>query len=619
MNTLKWVATLMALSVPFLGIRAQTPDSGPPPPENSTAPSVSPAPSISPAASDVVRMAEAGTSEDVLVAYVKNSNSRYELSADQILYLRDVGLTSPVITAMLNRDSELKTQPQAAPTPASAPPSQPGPPPQPAPVTDPPPAPTGANSAPVEAPRTPPTSLQPALMEATAPAYVSSPPVEVSYFYDSLSPYGTWVQLDGVGWCWQPRAVVVNRAWQPYCNSGHWVYTDAGWFWQSDYSWGWAPFHYGRWHLHERCGWVWLPDRVWGPAWVTWRYEHDHCGWAPLPPHADFDVHVGFRFNGVHVASSFDFGLHPAQFTFISLHDFNNHDYAHHRLPPTQVTQIYNHTTVINNYVVNNNTVVNQGIKVEHVQEATHTEVKKVAIRDTPALTPGSAPRAAGKNELAVYRPELKAPAKPVTMVAQKVDDRHPVIQHAPIAPPKSQRPLVAESTTSNNRGSQERMSRPGTDRTTSSTQAQQANRPAHPADSASATTSARNTAQVNTANTASPANGPAKRPEMDRSQPNHTSAPSQGASGQQYYPLRTGSTDTSHTSPGQSSQAYYPPKSQHQANEARGLPPASSNRPSDPHSQATMNPRPPLSNDSKKSSSDSSKSSGGSSNKNDR
>jgi len=543
-------------------------------------------------------MAEAGTSEDVLVAYVKNSNSRYDLSADQILYLRDVGLTSPVITAMLNRDSDLKTQPQATPTPAPAPLFHPPPPSQPAPVTEPPPAPTGANSAPVEAPLTPPTNLDPSLMQVPAPAYVSSPPVEVSYFYDSLSPYGTWVQLDGVGWCWQPRAVVVNHAWQPYCNSGHWVYTDAGWFWQSDYSWGWAPFHYGRWHLHEHCGWVWLPDRVWGPAWVTWRYERDHCGWAPLPPHADFDVHVGFRYNGVHVASGFDFGLHPAQFTFIALHDFNNHDYAHHRLPPTQVTQIYHHTTVINNYVVKNNTVVNQGIKVEHVQEATHTEIKRVAIRDTPALTPGSAPRAAGKNELAVYRPELKAPARPVTMVAQKVDDRHPVIQHAPIAPPKAQRPLVAESTSGNNRGSQERMSRPVTDRTTSPTQVQSANRSARPVP-APATTTARNTAQ------------------LDRPQPNQAPAVNQSAAGQQYYPLRTGATDTSHTSPGQGSQGYYPPKSQHQANETHALPPASSNRPSDPHSQATMNPRPAPPSESKKSSSDSSKSSGGSSNKN--
>ena len=35
--------------------------------------------------------------------------------------------------------------------------------------------------------------------------------------------------------------VGINRNWQPYCDSGHWrLITDAGWFWQSDYSWGWA-------------------------------------------------------------------------------------------------------------------------------------------------------------------------------------------------------------------------------------------------------------------------------------------------------------------------------------------------------------------------------------------
>ena len=93
----------------------------------------------------------------------------------------------------------------------------------------------------------------------------------MSYFYNNLSPYGTWVSLEGYGWCWQPRAVVISHGWRPYCDGGHWVYTDAGWFWQSDYSWGWAPFHYGRWYQHPRCGWVWTPDRVWGPAWVTWR------------------------------------------------------------------------------------------------------------------------------------------------------------------------------------------------------------------------------------------------------------------------------------------------------------------------------------------------------------
>jgi hypothetical protein len=40
-----------------------------------------------------------------------------------------------------------------------------------------------------------------------------------------------------------------------------------------------------------------------------------------------------------------------------------------------------------------------------------------------------------------VYRPELKAPAQPVRMAAQKVDERHPVIQHTPIAPVRTDRP----------------------------------------------------------------------------------------------------------------------------------------------------------------------------------
>jgi hypothetical protein len=542
-------------------------------------------------------MAEAGTSEDVLVAYVKNSTSHYDLSADQILYLRDVGLTSPVITAMLTRDSELKIQPQSVPI-------------QPPPIQAPPvqtPAPTPPPSTPVEAPLTPPPSLEPGAMQAPAPAaapvYVSSPPPEVGYFYDNLSPYGTWVQLDGVGWCWQPRVVVVNRAWQPYCDSGHWVYTDAGWFWQSDYSWGWAPFHYGRWHLHEHCGWVWLPDRVWGPAWVTWRYEGQHCGWAPLPPHADFDMHGGYRYNGVHVAVNFDFGLRPATFTFISLHDFNNHDYARHRLPQTQVTQIYNHTTVINNYVVNNNTVVNQGVKVEQVKEATHTEIKKVAIRDTPAWTPGSNTRPAGRTEVAVYRPELKAPAKPVNMVAQKVDNRHPVIQPAPIAQPKTQRPLVAESTSGVSRNSQGQISRPNTDHTQTPSQAQSTSRASRPVNKESSTTAAPTGTHTTSANSSTAVPATAKRPETERPQSNRA-ANGQNSSDQQNRPSHSSSTDDPRTSQGQSAQTY-------QANESRTWAQTGNARSSDSNGKGSGSSR-------HNSSSDSNKNSGGPSRKND-
>ena len=168
----------------------------------------------------------------------------------------------------------------------------------------------------------PPLQRQPAARLRRTPVYVGSPPPDVTYFYDSLAPYGTWVQLDGYGWCWQPTAVVVTPGWRPYCNGGYWVYSDYGWYWQSTYSWGWAPFHYGRWHLHARCGWVWLPDRVWGPAWVTWRTGGDYCGWAPLPPYAVFDVHHGWRYNGVSVSAGFGFGLGSDAFLFVSFNNF---------------------------------------------------------------------------------------------------------------------------------------------------------------------------------------------------------------------------------------------------------------------------------------------------------
>ena len=49
------------------------------------------------------------------------------------------------------------------------------------------------------------------------PDYSTAPPADVNYFYNDLSPYGTWAELAGVGWCWQPRVVLINHGWRPYC------------------------------------------------------------------------------------------------------------------------------------------------------------------------------------------------------------------------------------------------------------------------------------------------------------------------------------------------------------------------------------------------------------------
>ena len=112
----------------------------------------------------------------------------------------------------------------------------------------------------------------------------STAPMEQSQFEQVLNPYGSWLQVDGLGRVWQPSPGVVGNNFTPYVTGGSWVYTPAGWSFQSQWDWGWATFHYGRWYQSPSSGWVWWPNRVWGPSWVDWRTAPGYVGWAPLPP-----------------------------------------------------------------------------------------------------------------------------------------------------------------------------------------------------------------------------------------------------------------------------------------------------------------------------------------------
>jgi hypothetical protein len=422
MKSTKYVGAVALLAWSLLATYAQTPAAPFPgaPAEAQAAVSAN----LSPGAAEVAKLATSGVGDEVVLAYIKNAQAPFSLSADDVLYLKDIGLSPEVTSAMLSHDSTLHDQPpQYAPAAAN-----------PASSVAPTPA---APAASAVQPASPPA---PTVAAAPAPVYVSSPPPDVTYFYNDLAPYGTWVQLEGYGWCWQPTAVVVNPGWRPYCQGGHWVYSDLGWYWQSTYSWGWAPFHYGRWYLHPRCGWVWLPDRVWGPAWVTWRTAGDTCGWAPLPPHAVFDMHLGWRYKGVAVGASFGFNLGSDAFLFVSFGNFCQPNLYRHCLPPARVHTIYNQTTVINNYVVNNNRIVHRGIPVERVSAAGHVAVPRATVRDW-SDRPDRMPARTGS---VVYRPHLEAPARPAHMEAQRVDPQHPVIRHSPSGSPRVERSAVS-------------------------------------------------------------------------------------------------------------------------------------------------------------------------------
>jgi hypothetical protein len=104
--------------------------------------------------------------------------------------------------------------------------------------------------------------------------------VNLAYFHQTLSPHGHWVVSTSYGDVWQPA---VAAGWEPYVD-GEWQYTDWGWTWVSNESFGDVAYHYGTWVWTARWGWVWVPGTVWAPAWVTWACTDDFVGWAPVPP-----------------------------------------------------------------------------------------------------------------------------------------------------------------------------------------------------------------------------------------------------------------------------------------------------------------------------------------------
>ena len=120
-------------------------------------------------------------------------------------------------------------------------------------------------------------------------------------FDQTLAPYGSWIDDATYGRVWQPESAVVGTDFVPYYTNGYWTLTEFGWTWVSNWNWGWAPFHYGRWIVIAGYGWCWTPGTMWGPAWVSWRSGGGYVGWAPMPPRgvrvvSHFGPRSGWRF-----------------------------------------------------------------------------------------------------------------------------------------------------------------------------------------------------------------------------------------------------------------------------------------------------------------------------------
>lgn len=345
---------------------------------------------------DLVKMARSGVDEEVFIAFINASPDTFGLNAEDIITLKDLGVSSKVIIEALRHGHDIdtaaarETMREAADDPSAAPASS-------------------------------------DLSTASAVAPPTDRP-NISFFYESLYPYGNWLEIDG-GWCWQPNATIIDADWAPYCNRGHWVWSDWGWCWVSDYSWGWAPFHYGRWFHHRRHGWCWAPDTDWGPAWVSWRRGDDYCGWAPLPPRTRYVDRDGFYYRGSRVSVDFEFNLTFNDYHFVPVSSFCDPHPWVHMVPRGRAEETYRRTVFVKNgYGFGHDHIINNGLPIEDITRSSGRTITSITIVHDK-IRPGE-PIHRGmvrENRLVIYKPVISrdAPENP-SVIKSRLEKMRP-------------------------------------------------------------------------------------------------------------------------------------------------------------------------------------------------
>ncbi|MDP4250367.1 MAG: hypothetical protein Q8918_09705 [Bacteroidota bacterium] len=219
--------------------------------------------------------------------------------------------------------------------------------------------------------------------------------VSFQVFYDQLSPYGSWVNYNQYGYVWIPTSVSVG--FRPYGSSGHWVFTEDGWTWISDYSWGWAPFHYGNWFYDDGYGWMWIPGYDWAPAWVTWGEYGGNYGWAPIGP----NIQIGAAWNSYRPPAYYWTFMPRGYMTRSNMSNY----YVHYN---SNVTFIKNITVINNINSGGGRPQYMRGPQASHVEKYTHVAIRPVTVRES--AKPGR--DRVQNGQVAIYRPTVsRAPA----------------------------------------------------------------------------------------------------------------------------------------------------------------------------------------------------------------
>jgi len=184
---------------------------------------------------------------------------------------------------------------------------------------------------------------------------------------EDLSANGSWETDPDEGPVWYPSGVAVG--WQPY-SCGRWAWVAPwGWTWVECESWGFAPFHYGRWE-HRGPRWGWIP----GPRQGVRPYYS--------PALVAFVGGPGLAWGGVGVTAWFPLGSHEVYVPWYHASPLyvNRVNVANiYDRNTVQVRAIYNQRTVASAYSgAGEHGYVNRPIATVAVSQASFAAGKRV-------------------------------------------------------------------------------------------------------------------------------------------------------------------------------------------------------------------------------------------------
>ncbi|MDD5361460.1 MAG: hypothetical protein PHN88_04965 [Ignavibacteria bacterium] len=220
--------------------------------------------------------------------------------------------------------------------------------------------------------------------------------------HDSLNNKGTWIKvvksefikdvngnetdLDESAYddnqvvnVWRPNDVDIN--WAPYDNNGYWLFTDAGWVWISNYSWGWSCYHYGRWWYYPLYGWVWIPGRTWAANWCYWREYGNYYGWYPYGPRIWWRDHHGYRHHNNHIRTN------HTRWVFVNKKDFGGKITKNNVVKKKDLKEIVQNSVRVNQISLNEKGNKYIGPEVSNVSLLTGKKIEPKSLNEAVSIS----------------------------------------------------------------------------------------------------------------------------------------------------------------------------------------------------------------------------------------